>query len=52
VILGFDGHAVSGIDDLHRLLGDDRIGVAAPIVVLRRGRRASLTITPAESQRN
>jgi S1-C subfamily serine protease len=48
VILGFDGHAVSGIDDLHRLLTDDRIGVPATVVVLRRGQRASLTITPAE----
>jgi S1-C subfamily serine protease len=48
VILGFDGHAVSGIDDLHRLLTDDRIGVPATVVVLRRGQRASLAITPAE----
>src|SRR5687768_9651661 len=52
VILAFDGQTVSGIDDLHRLLGDERIGMPAAIVVLRRGRRASLTITPAESQRD
>jgi S1-C subfamily serine protease len=52
VILGFGGTAVSGVDDLHRLLSEERIGVPAPLVVLRRGRRTSLAITPAESQRN
>jgi S1-C subfamily serine protease len=52
VILGFGGATVSGIDDLHRLLSEECIGVTAPVVVLRRGRRTSLTITPAESQRN
>ncbi len=52
VILAFDGQAVSGIDDLHRLLTDERIGLATRITVLRRGARKQLTITPAESQRN
>lgn len=52
VILGFAGSGVSGIDDLHRLLSDERIGTPAPIVVLRRGERRQLTIVPAESKRN
>ena len=52
VILGFADSAVSGIDDLHRLLTDERIGTPAPIVVLRRGERRQLTIVPAESKRN
>jgi S1-C subfamily serine protease len=52
VILGFAGSGVSGIDDLHRLLTDERIGTPAPIVVLRRGERRQLTIVPAESKRN
>jgi S1-C subfamily serine protease len=52
VILAFGGTTVSGVDDLHRLLSEERIGVSAVIVVLRRGRRTPLTITPAESQRN
>jgi S1-C subfamily serine protease len=52
VILAFDGQAVSGIDDLHRLLTDERIGLATRVTVLRRGARKQLTITPAESQRN
>jgi len=49
VILGFGGTLVSGIDDLHRLLTDDRIGVPAPLVVLRRGERRQLVVVPAES---
>jgi S1-C subfamily serine protease len=52
VILAFAGVPVSGVDDLHRLLTDDRIGRAEEITVLRRGRREQLAITPAESQRD
>jgi len=52
VILGFGGVTVGGIDDLHRLLTDERIGIAAPLIVLRRGQRRELTVVPAESQRD
>ena len=52
VILGLAGSAVSGIDDLHRLLTDERIGTPSPMAVLRRGERRQLTIVPAESKRN
>jgi S1-C subfamily serine protease len=49
VILGFGGTPVSDIDDLHRLLTDDRIGVPAPLVVLRRGERRQLVVVPLDS---
>jgi S1-C subfamily serine protease len=52
VILAFAGTPVSGVDDLHRLLTDDRIGLATEIAVLRRGRRETLAITPAELKRD
>jgi S1-C subfamily serine protease len=52
VILAFGDSAVSGIDDLHRLLGEERIGTPTAIVVLRQGKRTVLSVTPAESQRN
>lgn len=52
VILAFDGQTVSGIDDLHRLLTEERIGMATGVTVLRRGARKQLAITPAESQGN
>ena len=52
VILAFAGTPVSGVDDLHRLLTEDRIGSVTEMTVLRRGRREILAITPAESQRD
>jgi S1-C subfamily serine protease len=48
IILGFDGNPVGGIDDLHRLLAEERIGVPAVVVVLRAGQRRQLTVVPAE----
>jgi S1-C subfamily serine protease len=48
VIVQFAGLAVSGIDDLHRQLTDERIGQAVSVTVLRRGRRQAVTITPGE----
>jgi S1-C subfamily serine protease len=50
IICEFAGQAVSGIDDLHRLLTDERIGVASPIGVLRQAEKLALAITPAESR--
>jgi S1-C subfamily serine protease len=52
VVLSFADSVVSGIDDLHRLLTEERIGTPAPVIVLRRGERRQLTIVPTESQRN
>ena len=48
IVLGFDGTPVGGVDDLHRLLTEDHIGVPAAIVVLRAGERRRLVVTPAE----
>ena len=50
VIIAFAGTPVSGIDDLHRHLGEDRIGIATPVVVLRGSARRQLTIVPAEQR--
>ena len=52
VILAFAGVPISGVDDLHRLLTEDRIGIVTEMTLLRRGRRKVLAITPAESQRD
>jgi len=48
VVLAFAGQAVTGIDDLHRLLTDERIGVAATLTILRSAERRQLTIVPTE----
>jgi S1-C subfamily serine protease len=48
VILGFAGQAIAGIDDLHRLLTDERIGVAAQLTTLRGGERRQMIVVPLE----
>jgi S1-C subfamily serine protease len=49
VIVAFDGAAVTGIDDLHRLLVTDRIGADTTIAVLRGAEKLELPIVPRES---
>jgi S1-C subfamily serine protease len=50
VVLAFGGDAVTGLDDLLRLLTDDRIGVPSSLTILRAAERRQLTIVPAESK--
>jgi S1-C subfamily serine protease len=48
VIVGFAGQPVSGVDDLHKLLTHHPVGIPAPVVVLRDGRRLERTVVPGE----
>jgi S1-C subfamily serine protease len=50
VIVGFDDDPVRGVDDLHRILTDGRIGAPSRLCVLRRTRKLELEITPRESR--
>jgi S1-C subfamily serine protease len=47
VIIAFGGVPVAGIDELHRHLSDERIGVPTRVVVLRGSARRQLTVVPA-----
>jgi S1-C subfamily serine protease len=47
ILLDFAGEAVSGVDDLHRLLTADRVDLDIPVRVLRRGKLVELTVRPA-----
>ena len=49
VIVSLGDQPVGGVDDLHRFLTEERIGVSLPLIALRRGRRIRLTIEPAEA---
>jgi hypothetical protein len=40
---------VSGVDDLHRLLTEDRIGVPTPLTVLRGVDKRQIVIVPGET---
>jgi len=52
LVVGFDELPIRGIDDLLRLLTEDRVGVAVPLTVIRGSERLTLRITPAEARRD
>jgi S1-C subfamily serine protease len=51
VIVGYDDHPVPGIDALHQLLTDEKVGVVAQVTVLRRGEKRLISVVPQESRR-
>jgi S1-C subfamily serine protease len=50
VIVGYDDRPVAGIDTLHELLTEEKVGVRAFMTVIRRGEKRFLNITPEESK--
>jgi S1-C subfamily serine protease len=48
IIVELDGHPTGNIDELHRLLVEDRLGVSVPMVVLRRELKLTLPVVPRE----
>jgi S1-C subfamily serine protease len=48
LIIGFAGRPVAGIDDLHKLLTEERVGQVALLEVIRRTERLTLHIVPQE----
>jgi S1-C subfamily serine protease len=50
LIVALEGQPVAGVDDLHRLLTDARVGVRSTITVLRRTERLELQVVPEEAR--
>ena len=50
IIVGFDDHPIAGIDDLHKLLTEERIRRKSVLIVIRRTEKLSITVVPEESQ--
>jgi S1-C subfamily serine protease len=48
LVVEFDGLPIRGIDDLHRLLTDERIGKRVPITVIRGVQKLSIELVPKE----
>jgi S1-C subfamily serine protease len=48
--IAFDGKTVAGIDDLHRLMTEERVGIPTKVTVLRRVEKLEIEVTPAESK--
>src|SRR6266568_5636619 len=49
VIVSLDGKPVAGVDDLHRLLTDARVGISSSLTVLRYTEKLVLNVVPEES---
>ena len=49
VVVALDGKPVAGVDDLHRLLTDARVGVSNSLTVLRWTEKLELNIVPEEA---
>ena len=49
IVVEFAGQAIAGIDDLHKLLTGEQVGVRSSVVVLRGTEKLSLEIVPLES---
>lgn len=49
VIVGINNQPITSIDDLHKLLTHDQVGVRSPLTILRRTEKLVLDIIPQES---
>jgi S1-C subfamily serine protease len=50
VMVVLEGHPVAGVDDLHRVLTDVRVGVSCSLTVLRYTEKLELKIVPEETK--
>jgi S1-C subfamily serine protease len=50
VIIGFGDQPVAGIDDLHKMLTEEKVGVHTKLTILRRSEKLDLDIIPEESR--
>ena len=49
IIVAVEGIPVGDVDELHRLMTEERAGKAVPITVLRLSQKLDVTVTPRES---
>jgi S1-C subfamily serine protease len=52
VIIALDGKPVAGVDDLHRLLTEARVGVSSWLTLLRWTEKIQLEVVPSEAREN
>jgi len=50
IIVGLDDHPIAGIDDLHKLLTEERIGRKSLLTVIRGTDKLTIDVMPEESQ--
>jgi S1-C subfamily serine protease len=49
IVHAMDGNIVAGIDDLHRILNEERINAPVEVLLIRKGQRQTLSLIPVES---
>jgi S1-C subfamily serine protease len=49
-MVALDDRPVARIDDLHRLMTEERVGVPTKMTVIRGNEKLDLTVTPSESK--
>ena len=49
IIIGFDNQPLKGIDDLHKLLTEERIGRTSSLLIIRGTEKLSIEVRPEES---
>ncbi|HTC22125.1 MAG TPA: PDZ domain-containing protein, partial [bacterium] len=50
VIVEFEGHPVENMDDLHRLLSDEKLGAISSLSVIRKSVKLDLKVIPEETR--
>jgi S1-C subfamily serine protease len=50
VIISFNDQSMAGIDDLHKVLTEEKVGVRTSLTIVRRSEKLVLDIVPEESQ--
>jgi S1-C subfamily serine protease len=50
IIVGFESQPIAGIDDLHRVLTEEKVGVRTSLTIIRRSEKLILNIVPEESK--
>jgi S1-C subfamily serine protease len=50
IIIGFAGEKIEGIDELHRLLDEEKVGISQTVTVIRRTEKIDLGIIPLERE--
>ncbi len=50
IIIAFDGQPLAGIDDLQKLLTEEKVGVKTTVTIIRRTEKLTLAIIPEESK--
>jgi S1-C subfamily serine protease len=50
IIVGFDSEPIAGIDDLHRMLTEEKVGMRTKLTIIRHTEKLNLDIIPEESK--